>query len=74
MQQEPELKLNICDMCRKPILKKLHINLICSPPYEYYKVVEHHKCNELRSKRYDLMDELNDLDDDIDMLREPSPQ
>lgn len=72
MQEEP--KLNICDMCQKPILKRLHINLICSPPYEYYKVVEHHKCNKLRSHRYALVDELNDLDVEIGMLRAVSPQ
>jgi hypothetical protein len=72
--QEEEPKLNICDICRKAILKRLHLNVICSLPYEYYKVVPHDKCNELRLQHYDLMDELIDLDDEIDMLREPSPQ
>jgi hypothetical protein len=65
--QEPKL----CDICNRSILKQLHINLIASPPVEYYKIINHSHCNKLRQTRMEIIDELNDIDYQIALLRSP---
>ncbi len=65
--QEPK----ICEICNRAILKQMHINLIASPPVEYYKIVSHSQCDKLRQTRQGIIDELNDIDYQIGLLRSP---
>jgi hypothetical protein len=65
--QEPKL----CEICNRSILKQLHINLIASPPVEYYTTIHHSHCDKLGQTRLEIIDELNDIDYKIGLLRSP---